>query len=273
MKKETKRYYLVEYCGSINRKLKDIYKYERMLKSINLSNKRRSSKYICGNVTFYVNNDESVTANVHVYNRLIGPVTISEIDNYTTSMSYEELVSKFESDLCTKENYTPDINVCYFETKNKDEDCSNKKDIGIKYIPVIYKRDKQFLDINSIRNYLKFQADTHNYDFFKGLCNELCFYLFIGDEIEELYKVIDKVKSHRLDISELYRCSLKLFSKFIKEYDRNGKYVYDKDGKVQISKRRLRDFGMYIRYYNIERNSPIKYNGKEKCVNQYKKLR
>ncbi|UKI58574.1 MAG: hypothetical protein L6V81_04105 [Clostridium sp.] len=47
----------------------------------------------------------------------MGPLTISEIDSYTSSFTEEELMSKFESEFLTKEEYTPDVNVCYFETK------------------------------------------------------------------------------------------------------------------------------------------------------------
>ncbi len=271
MKKETKRYYLVEYLGSKTKRLSSVCEYEKMLKDISLYNKRKYSKYLCGNVSYIVNCDDSVTATIHIYNRLMGPLTISEIDSYTSSFTEEELMSKFESEFLTKEEYTPDVNVCYFETKNIDED--NRRDIGIKYIPVIYRRDKQFLDLHSIRNYLKFQADTHSYGFFKKMCSEFCFYQILESEIEELYKIVDKVEHQGLESNELYRCSLRLFNKFIKEYDKNGRYVYDNDGNIQISKRRLRDFGMYIRNYNSEQKSPFCYNGTLKHKNQYKKVK
>ena len=44
MKKETKRYYLVEYLGSKIKRLSSIYEYEKMLKDISLYNKRKYSK-------------------------------------------------------------------------------------------------------------------------------------------------------------------------------------------------------------------------------------
>ena len=40
MKKETKRYYLVEYLGSKTKRLSSVYEYEKMLKDISLYNKR-----------------------------------------------------------------------------------------------------------------------------------------------------------------------------------------------------------------------------------------
>ncbi len=272
MKKETKRYSLVEYCGCKSKDLKDKSEYEAMLKNINLSNKRRNIKYICGNVSYKVNPDNTITAYIHVYNRLMGPCTISEIDNFTSTLTYNDLVSRFESMLCTREEYYPDINVCYFETKNKSEK-GDKRDIGIKYIPVIYSFDKKFLDIRCIKEHLKFQAETSNYEFFKELCNEFCFYNFIGEEISELRTVIDKVMSNRLSNIELYLCSRRLFNKFIKEYDSKGKVVLDNNDKSQISRRRLRDFGMFIRYYNTLRNSPLNYNGYKREETSIKKVK
>ena len=50
MKKETKRYYLVEYLGSKTKRLSSVYEYEKMLKDISLYNKRKYSKYLCGNI-------------------------------------------------------------------------------------------------------------------------------------------------------------------------------------------------------------------------------
>lgn len=105
------------------------------------------------------------------------------------------------------------------------------------------------------------------------MCSEFCFYPILESEIEELYRIIDKVEHQELESNELYRCSLKLFNKFIKEYDKNGRYVYDGNGNVQISKRRLRDFGMYIRNYNNIPKSPFCYNGMLKHKNQYKKVK
>ena len=273
MKKETKRYTLVEYCGCRTKHLANKAEYDNMIKDIVLSNRRKTSKYLCGNVSFFRNRDKSIDATIHIYHKLMGPSTISEVDDFTTTMTEEELISRFESELCTKEEFFPDINVCYFETKNKNEKSSDKRDIGIKYIPVIYKVDRTFLDRDTIKDYLKFQAETDNFDFFKGLCNEFCFYNFIGEEIEELYRTIDRAKYQEYDGSTMYFAALRLFNRFIKEYNREGKVVLDNNGKPQISKRRLRDFGMFIRNYGNQRRSPVCYNGFKKFDKEYKKVR
>lgn len=272
MKKETKRYALIEYCGSRTKHLANKEEYDKMIKDIVLSNRRKTSKYICGNVSTFINRDNSIDAIIHIYHRLMGPSTISEIDDFTTTMTEEELISRFESELCTKEEFVPDINICYFETKNKD-DCLNRRDVGIKYIPVIYKVDRKFLDRNTIKDYLKYQAETGNFEFFKSLCSEFCFYKFIGEEIENLYRTIDLVKYQGYDCSLIYYEAVRLFNRFIKEFNKDGEVVFDNNRKPQISRRRLRDFGMFIKNYGNQRKSPVSYNGYKKFDKEYKKLK
>ena len=53
-----------------------------------------------------------------------------------------------------------------------------------------------------------------------------------------------------------------LLNKLIYERDKNDSLIRLDDGSYQLSQRRLRDFGMFIKYYNNpNKNSPLEYNG------------
>ena len=117
MKKELRRYSLVEYLGKVERIVKTESDYLLILESIKKNNKKSSSKRFFGNVTKKYIADE-IHVEVHVYNRLTPKMTISDIDKLTSSFDEKELIGYFGNRLKTKNDYIPDINVAYFEDKN-----------------------------------------------------------------------------------------------------------------------------------------------------------
>jgi len=262
MKSEKKRYFLVEYNGI--KKSKDFDTLEEvndLIKKTKNYNNRKYSNYIIGNVNVVFENNK-YHLEAHIYKKYTNRMTISDLDNLTSKMDEKELVNYFSSESNTKDGYRPDINIAYFETKNKDNDEPIYK-IGVKYIPVLYKDDLTYLDDVYIKRCLYFHASIKDYDFFKDFAKEFSLHHFIGDEVSELLDVVDKSMNQRENLDLVYKKASRLYSKFICEYERDESLSRDKKGNYIISERRLRDVGFFIKNYNIrdsKRKSPLKYN-------------
>ena len=162
-----------------------------------------------------------------------------------------------------KDGIKPDINIAYLETQNKDENNSIRFERGIKYIPVLYKEDTKYVDPSYIRSCMYFHAGTKDCEFFRSLAKEFSVYHFIGDEVSDLYDKVDKCEYQNASLNLLYSSANKLFSKFIIEYEKDESLTRDENGKYIISRRRLRDFGFFIKNFNIRDSkikSPLCYN-------------
>lgn len=271
MKKELKRYSLVEYLGKVQRVVTNEDDYLNILKSIDSSNRKTSFDKFFGNVTKkYLGSEIFIT--IHVYNRLTPKMTISDIDRLTSSLNERELIELFKDKLKTKEEYTPDINIAYFEDKDKKLKNENDSDRRILYLPIIYIDHIKYLDIKYIKRCLMYHSDNKDINFFKELAYRFELYLSCKEEIESLYEAIEKVEHRGVNSDQLYYAAKKLLNKLIYERDNDGSLIRLKDGSYQLSKRRLRDFGMFIKYYNCSRkNSPLEYNGhliREKIIKQ-----
>ncbi len=261
MKKELKRYSLVEYLGKVERVVKTESDYIHILEAIKSSNKKPTSKRFFGNVTKRYIGDE-IYVDVYIYNRLTPKMTISDIDKLTSSFNERELIGYFSNKLKTKSNYVPDINIAYFEDKDFKLKKENDLDIRILYLPIIYIDDVKYLDIKYIKRCLLYHAQLNDLEFFKNLAYRFEIHLSCKDEIEKLYDTIEKVEYEQLDRKYLYFDAKRLMDKLIYERDKNNSLVRLSDGSYQISKRRLRDFGMFIKYYNnSHKNNPLEYNG------------
>lgn len=263
MKKEQKRYFLVEYCDTIRTKKVDSYEEVLyFLNEVKKYNRRKNSNYMFGNITVTKENSSYVMQG-HIYKKYTDRMTISEIDELTSSFSEKELAEKFKSKTRTKEGYLPDINIAYYETSDKDENGKTQYEKGIKYLPVMYKDDVKYTDISYIKDCLWFHTSTKDFDFFRDLANEFDVYHFVGDEIGKLRTIIDKCENQYYPLNQLYYRANKLFDKFICEYEKDESLSRGKDGKYIISRRRLRDFGMFIKFYNLRDSkikSPLSYN-------------
>lgn len=261
MKKELKRYSFVEYLGKVSRVLKTESDYNKLLDIIKSNNKKASSKCFFANVS-KKHIGEELFVDVHVYNKLTNKMTISDIDKLTCSFNERELINYFSKKLKTKNNYIPDINIAYFEDKDSKLKNYNDVDIRILYLPIIYISDIKYLDIKYIKRCLMYHSDIKDLDFFKNLAYRFESYLSCKCEIESLYEAIEKVEYKSSNTDLLYYSSKKLLNKLIYERDKDDSLIRLDDGSYQISKRRLRDFGMFIKYYNnSNKNSPLTYNG------------
>lgn len=262
MKKELKRYYLVEYYGERNTKLDTLDEVKEMIHKIKNYNNRKTSKFLLGNVQVeHIDNGYSLKA--HIYRKFTEKSKISDIDDLTSKYTEKELIKLYEEKSKMADGALPDINIAYLETKDKDETGKVKYERGIKYIPVLYRDDLKYVDKTYIRQCLYFHCSIKDYDFFTDLANEFSVHHFVGDEISKLYDVIDKCRNQKLSLNELYKAADNLYTKFILEYERDESLSRDKNGKYIISRRRLRDFGFYIKNYNIRDSkirSPYCYN-------------
>lgn len=261
MKKELKRYSLTEYLGKVERIVKTESDYLKLLETIKNNNRKLSNGRFFGNVVKKYIADE-IHIEVHVYNKLTPKMTISDIDKLTSVLNERELIGYFKDKLKTKDNYIPDINIAYFEDKNSKLKNENDVDVRILYLPIIYISDIKYLDIKYIKKCLVYHSDIKDLEFFKSLAYRFETYLLCKDEIEALYESIEKVEYKNANTDLLYYSSKKLLNKLIYERDKDDSLIRLNDGSYQISKRRLRDFGMFIKYYNnSNRNSPLMYNG------------
>lgn len=274
-KKETKRYSIVEYLGTTRREYSTLDEYRNTLDIIEKNNRKKTTKYYFGNVTCEKNENGKYVVLVHLYNRLTPKMTISEIDSFTEGFDEDELIEYFRNQVKTKEGFKPDINICYFENKNSVDE--KPGDIHyerrIKYIPILYREDKSYLDKNFIKKCLTSHAKALDYDFFKALANEFCLYRVVTENIEDLFEIVDKCRFQGYDPMYMADYAYRLFNNLIVERDAEGRIIRLSSGEYQISRRRLRDFGFFIRDYNMpdsKRVLPTKYNKSQIPSNEMK---
>lgn len=264
-KKETKRYSIIEYLGTVKREYTTLDEYKNALNIIEKSNKRKTSKYFFGNITCEMTDDKKYMVRVHVYNRLTPKMAITELDNFTEKLTEEDLIEYFKDKCKTKEGYIPDINICYFENKDiKDEKIGDiHYERRIKYLPIMYEGDKIFIDKEYIKKCLISHAKERDYSFFKNLANEFCVHHSVSEKIEELWQIVDKCMFQGYDPMLMAETAYKLYIGLIVERDNKGRIIRLDSGEYQISRRRQRDFGFYIRDYNMresKRTIPTRYN-------------
>lgn len=264
MKKETKRYMLIEFAGCEERVLNSKEEYQELLNTINKHNNRKNKTYIFGNVSC-TKKDGKYYVIVRKYHKLTDKMGITELDDMTSKMNFEELVMTYSEQLFTKisEGYTPDIHIAYLEDKNSKEKTLEDVDRGIKYIPVLYKDDVCLLSKDYISKCLAYYVRTRNYGFFLDLANEFDAFHDVSEEIENLRVAVNKVRYEGYDEVLLFRAAKCLYDALVVERDKTTRVVRDNDGNVQISRRRQRDFGFFIKDYGMKKSkrpSPLYYN-------------
>ena len=116
-------------------------------------------------------------------------------------------------------------------------------------------------------------AKSLDYDFFKALANEFCLYRVVIENIEDLFEIVDKCRFQGYDPMYMAEYAYRLFNNLIVERDSEGRIIRLSNGDYQISRRRLRDFGFFIRDYNIpdsKRVLPTRYNKSQIQSNEMK---
>ncbi|MBR4177771.1 MAG: hypothetical protein IKR57_00290 [Bacilli bacterium] len=263
MKEEKKRYFLVEYNGNIRTTIansrEEVY---HILNEVRKYNNRKSSKYLMGNIQIEeIDGVFYITA--HLYTKYTNRMTISEIDTMTSKLTESELAKVFSDKTKMINDALPDINIAYLETENSNGKDPIKYERGIRYLPVLYKDDIKYMDKAYIRGCLYYHATIRDFNFFRDLANEFSVHHFIGDEVSELYRVVDYCENQNGSLTDVYIKAVDLYSKFICEYEKDESLTRDKAGKYVISRRRLRDFGFFVKNYNLRDSkikSPLKYN-------------
>ena len=269
--KELNRYFLVAYHGTREVVVQTKMEYEDMLYRIEKYNKKLTNKYIYGNI-YTETKEDGIHVISHVYDRLSNPITISEMLDYTTKYTKEEIATIYGDNSIMKEGYIPDINIAYFQNKSKSNELEDSVhyERRIKYVPIVYKDDKKFLSLGYIYKCIRFYANNGDYLFFRGLASELCFYKKIDKEVEAMYQVADQFEHGLCDNDELYVAAKSLIQKYVAQRKKDGTYERDENGERINSMRRILDVGMYVKYegnMNLKK-SPLKYN---EGPNTYKK--
>lgn len=263
MKKEMKRYFLVEYYGNDRITTVDTKKeVEELLDEVRKYNNRKNSKFLLGNIKVTSRNDK-YDLEAHLYRKYTDRMTISELDSFTSQYSENELIEEFKDKSLMIEDYKPDINIAYFETKDKDENGNREYEKGIKYIPVLYKDDLKYLDKEYILNCLFFHASIRDFDFFRDLANRFTLTHFVADEVSNLLEAVDMCENQNGDLNQVFYRASRLYNKIVLEYEKDESLSRNEKGEYIISKRRLRDFGFFIKNYNIrdaKKRNPFMYN-------------
>ena len=282
MKKETKRYFLVEYAGCRYKYFSTREEAEEMLKEVQKYNNRKSSSFILGNCTIQEDLGAFLLTG-HYYNVLIPRSTISEIDDFTSQFTPEELLAYFQNKTKTSDGLIPDINVAYFETpseaelaeeseknecveNNEDNGEKKKKEriyIGIKYIPVMHKGDQKYMDLEYIHKILDQYSKTKNITFFQKFAGNFKQYYTASKPVSDLFDECNNVENMEymgFPRSRLLDVGKTVVDKVIYEQNRTHGYERDECGRQIISRRRLRDIAIFLRDYGVEKKEPTKYN-------------
>ena len=264
MKKETKRYMLIEFAGCEERVLNSKEEYDNLINTINKHNSKKNKTYIFGNVSC-TKKDGKYFVVIRKYHKLTEKMGITELDNMTSNMTFDELVMTYSDILFTKihEGYVPDIHIAYLEDKNAKDKTSEDVDRGIKYLPILFRDDVMLLNKQYVYKCLAYYVRTRNYGFFLDLATEFEAFHDVSEQIENLRVAVNKVRYEGYDETMLYRAAKYLYDDLIVERDKTTRVVRDNDGNVQISRRRQRDYGFFIKDYGMKKSkrvSPLYYN-------------
>lgn len=261
MAKETKRYMLVEYAGTRQTVCKTQEEVDAKLEEVRRYNNRKTAKFIFGNIKVQ-EVPEGFQMTSHFYTKYTNRETITDIDKLTSQLTEKELIAIFADKSRMMDGYAPDVNIAYFETKNEAENKDDPTYVGVKYIPVMYKDDVKYMDENYIRKCLTYHARRGDTGFFKELANEFCMHHVAGEEIERIYMDCDGVEHLGYDPITLYYDGMALYKQIIYERNKDGSMKRSANGGYEVSRRRTRDFGFFVRNYNSEKKkSPLQYNG------------
>ena len=255
MKKETKRYFLIEYIGVRKMNFNTKAELDAYLEIVRKYNNRKTPDFIVGNMIAQIEDGKYVLY-YHIYKKLLEKNTISVIDNYTSKFDergliidlYDEILTGNEEKNNQKKSYYPDINIAYFEDKNLNE--RDEVIRRIKYIPVLYKEDKKYLDESYVDKCLDYHAVNCDYNFFKKMVDTYRFNRSCDDILDELNRIIDVSQNQGYDPRYMAIYAKRLYRRLIYEREKDGSIIRLSDGSYQKSRRRQRDFGFFIKNYN-----------------------
>lgn len=267
MKKEQKKYMLVEYLGCETREYNNMEEYKELLNVIKKYNSKDKNPYLFGNVE-YTKNGNKIVATIQKYHKLTKRIPISNIDDATFDMNEIDLINHFQNNIKTKSSLVPDINIAYLN--DRDNDNKIHYDVKISYLPVLYKDDAKYLSKKYVMECIKYLIVNKDYDFFYDLIEKFSFYRVIEDDIDKLRYAISKAKTRDADVNYILDIVSKFYDHLVYERDGYTRVVRDMDGNMLKSHRRVRDFGIFVRDYAMlerKKSLPTKYNKKIKNNN------
>ena len=284
MKKEQKRYLLVEYYSAKDKLCETKEQLDDALNSIRLNNNRLKAPFLIGNITIS-EIDGKYNMHYHVYNKLENRMTISDIDNMTSKMNEHDLIIKYRDKLRRIYEigdipaFYPDINIAYLEDDNNSKIVPNDENNiirKIKYIPVLYNYLVHYMDRKYIDNCLYSHAEAGDIDFFEKMVDEFSLIHNAKIELDILLRGIDSVMYEGATPLSLYDKSRKLYKAIIVERDKDGSILRNGLGQYEISRRRLRDFGFFVKNYNSAKTktpTAYSYSISKKRIEALKQIR
>ena len=99
--------------------------------------------------------------------------------------------------------------------------------------------------------------------FFLDLCNEFEACKSVSYEVGLLREWVNRAKYESGLDFYVYQGARALYDAIIYEREKSTRVIRDENGNIQISRRRQRDFGFFIRDYGMKpykKSSPVKYN-------------
>ena len=92
-------------------------------------------------------------------------------------------------------------------------------------------------------------SEPIDFEFFRNLYFEFNLHRSCDEELDHLIRTINKVQYEGYNPNELYYAAMDLYKQLVFEREKDGSIVRDNNGRYQVSKRRLRDFGFFVKNY------------------------
>lgn len=257
MKEELNRYYLIEYQDTRDTIINSNEEYKKIVENAKKNNRNEKNKVLIGNINRYTDRRGNVHVVEHLYNKLIPKSTISGILDVTTKYSEKDFKKKLTNEgklkYSSEKGFYPDIYIIYKEEKNRNEVEEVNYDVRFKCLPMMYKDDLKYLDINVIYNMISNFAHQYDYGFFKELADNVR--KSLKEKSALLFERVNDAQSKEynkdlLDIAmkSVYYTARELVYEYVVDREK-GTIARDNEGKVLYSKRRILDIGNIIKYY------------------------
>lgn len=245
MKKETKRYSIVEYVGKTIRTVNSEKEYDVLIDYIKKVNNRKTSKFYFGNIS-KKEVDGKLELTIHIYNRLTQPRTIRDIDEECSG--YLSIKDMLESGYrAGTMHYNPDIYITYFETKNEAEKNDKDVDVRLKPLPLLFNCDQKYFEESYIKRCLDTHANNYDLEFFLDLTKEFRFDRSVYEKANELLDDLNDVRFNNKGSYILSHDAMRFYNTYVIERDNRGTALRDDNGGFEKSHRRIRDFASFIR--------------------------
>ena len=105
---------------------------------------------------------------------------------------------------------------------------------------------------------IKYQLSVSDYDFFYDLIDRFSCNKVIEEDIEKLRIAINNIKNGIGTHEDIYNIVFKLYDHLVYERDKNSKLIRDENGCILKSRRRIRDFGFFVKNYGMLDKKKIK---------------